>query len=192
MTDGRESLPPGASSGDISHILVPRQEIQRRVEELARQIGHLYEGKELTILAVLTGSLIFLADLIRHLPIKMRISLISASSYPGASTRSSGAPLMGDLPAALAGQHVLILDDILDSGCTMAALREKVQAIGPSTLRTCVLVRKFLPGCPARPEPDFVGFEIPDRFVVGYGLDFDHLYRNLPDICVLRQDGETQ
>ena len=170
-------------SHDIGRVLVAREAIARRVAELGRQIADDYEGRELTIVAVLTGSLIFLADLIRHVPNRMRILPISASSYPGASTEPVGKPRLGPMPK-LPGGDVLIVDDILDTGQTLAALIDHCRQQAAS-VRVCVLLNKKRKI--SRPsQADYIGFDVGEEFVVGYGLDFDNLYRNLPDIRELR------
>ena len=172
--------------GRIGRVVVPRERIAERVGAIAGEIAQAYADRELTILAVLTGSLIFLADLIRELPLMMRLDVISVSSYPDDATTSRGPKLGGEVSRSLAGKHVLIVDDILDSGKTMRFLLDRVKAVGPASVRSCVLLRKRLPGEVNRPRPDFVGFELEPEFVVGYGLDYDNLYRNLPDLRVLR------
>lgn len=178
-------LTPGILA-DVARVVVPRRDIRRRVQQLADAIARCYDGEELTILAVLTGSLIFLADLIRFLPLRMQMDVVSVSSYPGPAVRSQGPRLL--LPPAedLAARHVLILDDILDSGRTLAFLTRTISAMAPASVRSCVLLRKRRPDVPDRPEADFFGFDIDDEFVVGYGLDYNNFYRNLPDLCVLR------
>ena len=179
--------PPG-------EILIDRHRIDARVRELAAEItaalgpSEIRNPKsEITLVPILTGSLIFLADLVRHLPLPMRIRLISVSSYPGDATTSRGPRLrdaLTDLPASLAGQHVLVVDDILDTGQTLALVRAELARRAPASLRTCVLLRKDRPDAHATPV-DHVAFDIPDRFVVGYGLDHDGYHRNLPDIVEL-------
>lgn len=179
--------------GEIHRILITHEQIARRVRELAGQItaDHASNGSaepvELIIIPILTGAMIFAADLIRHLPMKMRIGLLTVSSYPGASTRSKGASLLSQDLADVRGRNVLIVDDILDSGGTLALVRGRLEAQSPASLRTCVLLRKPTPGA-KRAAVDYVGFEIPNEFVVGYGLDFNNYYRNLPDIVTLRPD----
>ena len=174
-------------SHDVGKVLVTREEIARRVAGLGREIASAYQGREITIVAVLTGSLIFLADLIRQLPNRMRIFPIFVSSYPGASTESRG-PRLGAMPELPAGD-VLIVDDILDTGQTLAALADHCRPRAAS-VRVCVLLNKKR--TVARPiQADFAGFDIGEEFVVGYGLDFDNLYRNLPDIRELRHRGGT-
>ncbi len=171
---------------DIDHIVVDRARIARRVETIADEIAASYASdRELTIVAVLTGSLIFLADLVRHLPFRMRLDVVSVSSYPGAATEARELQWRLPITADLSGRDVLIVDDVLDTGQTLRALLASVGRHRPASVRSCVLLRKPAPGPDERPVPDFVGFDIASEFVVGYGLDFDHLYRNLPEICVL-------
>ncbi len=178
---------------DIDRILIPSRQIAERVGELAAELADKYapagaeRSCELTIVAILSGSLIFLADLIRRLPMRMRIALVTVSSYPAASTKSRGARLLEQITVDVAGRDVLIVDDILDTGGTLRAVRAELARRQPRSIRTCVLLRK--PGkAPPDVPADFVGFDIDNYFVVGYGLDFDGLYRNLPDIAVLRPE----
>lgn len=175
-------------------ILIDRHRIDARVSELAAEItadlgrSDIRNPKsEITLVPILTGSLIFLADLIRQLPLPMRIKLISVSSYPGGATESRGPRVrqgLTDLPPSLAGQHVLVVDDILDTGQTLSLVRDELARREPASLGTCVLLRKDRPQAQATPV-DYVAFDIPDRFVVGYGLDHDDYHRNLPDIVEL-------
>ena len=173
---------------DLERILISRARIAGRVQELADQIARTYEGCQedgITLVPILSGSLIFTADLIRCLPMRMKIGLVTVSSYRGATTRSAGPRIEAELDADVADRHVLIVDDILDTGHTLRAVREHVSRCGPQSVRTCVLLRK--PGKASSDlAADFVGFDIADEFVVGYGLDYDDLYRNLPEIGVLR------
>ena len=173
------------NGADFDRILLDRYTIARRVRRLANQIAAAYQGKELVIVPVLTGSIIFLADLVRRLPLKMRVDVVAVSSYPGRSTKSRRPRVL--LPGAmpLAGRHVLILDDILESGRSIEAVGRLLRRRGAASIRTCVLLRK---ACARRAgwSADFIGFDIPDDFVVGYGMDFNHYYRNLPDVAVLK------
>jgi len=171
---------------DIERVVVSREQIDRRVRQLGREIAEALAGEEMTIVAVLTGALIFLADLIRRIPLHLRINVVSVSSYPGEATASLGPRLGSPFPVDPKGKHVLIVDDILDSGRTLGALLAAAGEMGPTSLQSCVLLRKDRPDLPARLDADFVGFDVPNEFLVGYGLDFDNLYRNLPDICVLK------
>jgi len=138
------------------------------------------EGR-VALVPVLTGAIVFVADLIRRLPLAMSMEMVSVSSYPGRATRSKGVSVHGETPVGLAGKHVVIVDDILDTGRTLGRLRADILAQEPASLRICVLLRKErLREAPV--EADYVGFDIPDVFVIGYGLDYDGHYRNLPDI----------
>lgn len=172
----------------ISRVVVPRDDIAARVKALADDIAAVFPKRDITILPVLTGALVFTADLIRRLPARVRVEPVSVQSYPGRTVRGQQCRFRLPPPEGLHDRHVLIVDDIFDSGQTMAFLRDAVAQRRPAEIHTCALLRKDRPDLPDRPaDPDFFGFDIPDEFVVGYGLDFDSLYRNLPDICVLAE-----
>jgi hypoxanthine phosphoribosyltransferase len=175
--------------GDLAKILIPREQIERRVQELGRDIAAVYGERPegLVIAAILSGSIIFLADLIRCLPFKMRLGLMTVSRYRGATTSGGETRLIQDLSEDIAGRDVLVVDDILDSGGTLREVKRQLASRGPASLRTCVLLRKTAKA-PKDVTADFVGFEIEDVFVVGYGLDYDGQYRNWPDIGVLRSE----
>ncbi len=174
---------------DIARVLIAREQIARRVSEMGEAIARVYRDPQegLTLVAILSGSLIFLADLIRCLPMRMKLGLITVSSYGGATTTSRGAKMLAELNADVRGRHVLVVDDILDTGNTLRLVLDRLGSQSPASLRTCVLLRK-----PAKAPPDlkadFVGFDIEDVFVVGYGLDYDDHYRNYPHIGVLRPE----
>lgn len=178
---------------DIDRILISGPEIARRVGELAREITcdhtppRLQGDAQITIVPILTGAMIFAADLIRSIPLAMKINLVTVSSYPGQSVRSQGPSLLSRQLADIRGRHVLVVDDILDSGRTLAAVVPILHDLGAGTVRTAVLLKKELDAPPAR-EADYVGFTIPNAFVVGYGLDYDDFYRNLPDIVMLKRE----
>lgn len=178
-------------SGDIDQILIGREEIARRITELGaeitRDLDALGPGAEIVLVPILTGSVIFVADLMRVLPQKVRLDVVTVSSYPGKTMKSKGAAMAGALPDDLHGKHVLIVDDILDSGNTLRLIRSELARREPLTLRACVLLRKEVPSALNTPC-EYVGFDIPDVFVVGYGLDYDHYYRNLPDVGCLRRE----
>jgi hypoxanthine phosphoribosyltransferase len=164
-------------------VLIAADRIQARVAELARQVAADYGERPLTIVGVLTGSLIFLADLMRHLELPVRIGLIQASSYRGTATTPGELRVGADLLPAVEGRHVLLLDDILDTGRTLNHLVRHFQSLEVASLRVAVLLRKI--GRQQVPlNPDYVGFEIPDSFVVGYGLDYNDEYRHLPHVAV--------
>ncbi|MCH2147858.1 MAG: hypoxanthine phosphoribosyltransferase [Phycisphaerales bacterium] len=178
---------------DLERVLLTRDEIAARIEELGRSIvqdlGSDSESDGIVLVPVMTGSITFVADLMRQLPLRVRIGLITASSYAGTSTESSGDVVLSDeqFPVELEGRHVLIVDDILDSGNTIRRVRSEIEARSPRSVRTCVLLRKKITSALETPC-EYVGFDIENEFVVGYGLDFDDYYRNLPDIGVLRSD----
>ncbi|MFW6132326.1 MAG: hypoxanthine phosphoribosyltransferase [Planctomycetota bacterium] len=169
--------------GDAT-VLVPRDCIARRLDALAAELTADHAAAEITLLAVLTGALVFVADLIRRLEMPVRIEVAQVRSYPHQTTRSQGAAVTLPGPGDLVGRRVLIADDILDSGRTLETLLAHIRDAGAAEVRTCVLLRKQR-GRPTDVSPDYVGFDVPDVFVVGYGLDYNNLYRNLPDICML-------
>jgi hypoxanthine phosphoribosyltransferase len=168
---------------DLSCILYHESTVLSRLDELARQITADYRSRELAVVAVLNGSFMFMGDLLRRIPLPLRVDCLSVNSYIG--DKSSSIVTFDQLTMpAIAGRDVLVLDDILDSGHTLHAVRARLLAEGPRSIKTCVLLRK----CKVRAkeiEADYVGFDIADEFVVGYGLDFMERYRNLPCIGVL-------
>jgi hypoxanthine phosphoribosyltransferase len=169
-------------------VLLAAEQIQQRVAELAQEIAVDYRGRPLTIVGVLTGSLMFLADLVRHLDLPLRIGFIQASSYRGATTQGGALRVQPELLPDLRGRHVLLLDDILDTGQTLARLRHHLSGLELASLRLAVLLRKQ--GRQREPvEPDYCGFAIPNCFVVGYGLDYNDEYRHLPYIAVWEENG---
>lgn len=176
----------GAMQDDIARILFHESTILRRLDELAAQITDDYRGKELTVVAVLNGSFMFMADLLRRIPLPLGVDCLSVSSYHG-GTETTGVVTFDQtsLPD-IDGRHVLILDDILDSGLTLHAIMAKLRAeTKPVSVRSCVLLAKRKQR-PVDTAADYVGFEIGDEFVVGYGLDYQERYRNLPFVGVLK------
>ena len=165
-------------------ILLPADRIQERVATMAAQIARDYHGRPVTIVGVLTGSIMFLADLVRHLDLPLRIDLIQASSYRGAATTPGQLRISPDLVPDVRGRHVLLLDDILDTGQTLGYLTQHLRELGAASVRVAVLLRK-VGRQQVHLEPDYCGFDIPDHFVVGYGLDFNDEYRHLPYVAVL-------
>jgi hypoxanthine phosphoribosyltransferase len=165
-------------------VLIPADKIRHRVEELASQIAQDHHGRPVLFVGVLTGCLIFLADLVRRLDLPLRIHLVQASSYRGETTTAGQLHLRLDTLPPLAGQHVLLVDDILDTGQTLSRRVDELKRRGAASVRVCVLLRK-LGRQQVALEPDYTGFEIPDAFVVGYGLDYNDEYRHLPHIAVL-------
>ncbi|PYK80185.1 MAG: hypoxanthine phosphoribosyltransferase [Verrucomicrobia bacterium] len=172
---------------DLDRVLFDEGTILRRLDELAMQISADYRDRELTVIAILNGSLIFMADLLRRIPLPLRLDCLSVASYHG-GLQTSGEVIFRQIAQPdIAGRDILLLDDILDSGTTINSIREKLQTVSPKSIRVCVLLRKIKKR--ARPiEADYVGFDIADEFVVGYGLDYGEGYRNLPCIGVLRKE----
>jgi hypoxanthine phosphoribosyltransferase len=171
---------------DVEAVLLGAAQIAARVGELGRQISETYAGRELTLVSVLKGSLPFMADLMRAITIPLRIDLMEVSSYGGQTTESSGlVRILKDLSASIDGRDVLLVEDIIDTGLTLNYLLRYLRGKNPRSLRICALLDK-----PARRlvdiPIDYVGFSIPDQFVVGYGLDYGELYRNLRYVGVLR------
>jgi hypoxanthine phosphoribosyltransferase len=164
-------------------ILLDANELCGGVKRLAERIGGHYGERPLTVVAVMTGSVVLLADLIRHLSMPLRVGVIQASSYRGETTR--GELVVGtSMSLEIRGRDVLLVDDIYDTGHTLSRLVGVVKEQGATSVRTAVLLHKKRPG-QIGPAPDFVAFEIPDEFVVGYGLDYRDHYRNLPYLAVL-------
>jgi hypoxanthine phosphoribosyltransferase len=173
---------------DIAEILLTEEQISTRVAELGSRISADYQGRTLTLVSVLKGSLPFMADLMRAIDLPLRIDLMEVSSYGGATTESSGlVRILKDLSASIAGEDVLIVEDIIDTGLTLNYLIRYLRGKNPATLRICTLLDK-----PARRlveiPVDYIGFQIPDQFVIGYGLDFGEVYRNLRYVGVLKPE----
>jgi hypoxanthine phosphoribosyltransferase len=177
------------STDPIDRVLLGAEEIDRRVRALGAEIGRDYAGRDLAIVGVLTGAAMFACDLIRHIPLSLTIDFMSVSSY-GSSTRSSGVVrIIQDVQEPITGRDVLLVEDIADTGLTLSFLLDTLRTRGPASLRSCALLDK--PSRRERPVTvDYVGFTIPNEFVVGYGLDYKQRYRNLPYIGVLRPPAE--
>jgi hypoxanthine phosphoribosyltransferase len=176
-------VPPGWRN-DVEKILFTEERIARRVKSLAREIERDFRGREMVVVSLLNGTVLFLADLIRHLNLPLRLDFIGVSSY-GAGTESGELVFTKELRLDVRGRDVLLVDDILDTGKTLSRVVPKLQVLEPRRIQTCVLLDK-----PARRthdvKADYVGFGIPDLFVIGYGLDYAERYRNLPFIGVLQ------
>ena len=160
-------------------VLLSAEQLREGVDRLADEIAAFYTDRPLTIVGVLTGSIVLLADLIRRIDMPLRVGLVQASSYRGGVTEPGTLSLNMELLPDIKGRDVLLVDDIFDTGKTMVALLDQLKQFEPESLRTAVLLRKHGRKAVAA-EPDHVGFEIPNAFVVGYGLDYHDAYRNLP------------
>ena len=171
----------------IGDILVQPDALRRRVEELGEQITQDYAGRDLLLVGVLKGAIFFLADLMRHIGVPCDLDFMAVSSYGSATDSSGVVRIIKDLDAPLEGRDVLIVEDIVDSGLTLQYLMRNLGARNPASLEVCALLTK-----PGRRKVElharYVGFEIPDRFVIGYGLDFDEKYRNLPYVATLTDE----
>src|SRR5438270_6995698 len=172
---------------DLERILFEEKTISRRLDELAAQISADYHDRELTVVAILNGSLIFMADLLRRIPLSLKLDCLSVASYHDQAQTSGEVIFKRVAPPDVKDRHVLILDDILDSGHTLAAIREKLETARPHSIRIYVLLSKKKRRA-REVDADYLGFEIEDEFVVGYGLDYDERYRNLPCIGVLPKE----
>jgi hypoxanthine phosphoribosyltransferase len=169
---------------DVDRVLITDRQIARRVAALARKVQADLAGKETVVISLLNGTVMFLADLIRHLSLPLRLDFIGVSSY-GSGTQSGELFFTKELRLEVEGRHVLLVDDILDTGKTLTRVIERLKPLRPKVIKTCVLLSK--PARRVEPiEADYVGFVIPDFFVVGYGLDFAEKYRNLPFVGVLK------
>jgi hypoxanthine phosphoribosyltransferase len=172
---------------DIERVLFDGAAIHKRLEEMAAQITADYAERELTVIAILTGSLMFVSDLLRRIPLPLKLDCLTVVSYHG-KTQTSGEVIFKHLDVPnVAGRDVLILDDILDSGHTLAAVRKKLETAKPCSIRVCVLLSKRKQRS-RHVDADYIGFEIDDEFIVGYGLDFMQRYRNLPYLGVLKKE----
>ncbi|SVE42634.1 uncharacterized protein METZ01_LOCUS495488 [marine metagenome] len=167
--------------------LLSEQELRSGVERIAREVTACYEGLPLTIIGILTGSVVLLADLIRLLDVPLRVGVLQARSYHGATTTRGELIINDDLMPDVAGRNVLLVDDIFDTGHTLSHVMERIESLQPQSVRSLVLLYKE-----GRQEvdlsPDFIGFRIPDEFVVGYGLDYKDEFRNLPYLATLEEN----
>ena len=176
---------PGRVHESIGPVLLDHQTIQNRVRALGMQITQDYRGKTPHLIGILKGASIFHADLVRAIELELSFDFIAVGSYGKLTTSSGEVRILKDLDESPEGKDVLLVEDIVDTGLTLHYLLQNLQARGPRSLKIVALLNK-----PARREIDvpveYVGFDIPDEFVVGYGLDYDQRYRNLPDLCILR------
>ena len=172
---------------DIDEILIPEEALRGRIRELGRTISKDYEGKEPLLVGILTGAVLFMSDLLREITIPCQMDFMATSSYAEGTTSSGIVRILKDLDQSIEGRHVIVVDDIIDTGLTMDYLLETLKTRYPASLRVCALLDK-VPRRIRYVPLDYRGFEIPDKFVVGYGLDFAGRYRNVPFICVLKPE----
>ncbi len=175
----------------VDRVLVSRETIQEAVTRLGKQISADYQEKQLVMIGVLKGGFVFLADLVRSVSIPVQMDFIAVSSY-GASTKSSGVvQLIKDVDMSLVGKHILLVEDIIDTGLTLSYLKDLFQARNPLSVKVCSIFDK-----PSRRKipfaAEYTGIELPDEYVVGYGLDYNGYLRNLPDLCVLKRERYAQ
>ncbi len=186
----REFVGESVVEDGIREVLVSEYAIRQRVAEIGDQITRDYAGKELVIVGVLTGAVMFLSDLMRQIRVPIELDFVALSSYGHATKTSGEVRLLKDLGHPVQGKHVLVAEDIIDTGLTLRYLMETLQARQPASISCCVLLDK-----PSRRQVEvdiaYKGFEIEDKFVVGYGLDYAGRYRNLPYIGVLNLDGSV-
>ena len=179
-----ESTADASLEASVSEILIERSSLEARIRELGEEISSDYDGRDLLLVGVLKGAVFFMADLMRHLTVPCEVDFMAISSYGDATDSSGIVRILKDLDINIEGRHVLVVEDIIDSGLTLSYLIRNLESREPSSLEVCALLTK-----PSRREIDvpvrYVGFEIPNKFVVGYGLDFAERYRNLPYVGVL-------
>ena len=178
--------PPEHLRDEVESVLIGETEIAARVRELAAELERDFAGKDLLVVALLTGTVPFLADLIRHIALPMRLDFMGVSSY-GNNTAPGELVFTKELRLEACNRDVLLVDDILDTGRTLRAVIDKLNALQPRSLKTCVLLEKKSRRTETIPA-DYIGFEVPDEFVIGYGLDYAERYRNLPFIGVLKPE----
>lgn len=172
---------------DIERVLIPKEEIKKKVKEIANQISEDYKGKHLLVLCILKGASVFFADLMRELQCEVTFEFIGLSSYRNSSKSSGSVQLVKDMTSSVKGKDILVVEDIIDTGLTLTYLKELLQERGAKSVKICT----FLDKISKRKAPlkgDYVGFEVPDEFVVGYGLDYAEKYRNLSDVCILKKE----
>lgn len=174
---------------NVEKVLITKEQIEKRTAELAKSISEDYKGKRLIMICVLTGAMVFFADLIRKIDVPLEVDTIVASSYGSGTTTSGSVRISKDIKYDISGKSVILVEDIIDTGVTLKTLTKMLMTRAPESLKVCSLLDK-----PSRRkvdfEGDYVGFRIPDEFVVGYGLDYAEQYRNLPEVCVYRPDAE--
>jgi len=170
---------------DIERVLITEEQVKRRVKELGEEISRDYKGRDLVIVAVLRGAIVFLCDLIREISIPITLDFLSISSYSG-QTQTGVVRILKDLDESIENRHVILVEDIIDTGLTLNYILKTLRARRPADIRVCALLDKKARRI-VDVQIDYVGFEIPDEFVVGYGMDYDQRYRSLPFIGILKR-----
>jgi hypoxanthine phosphoribosyltransferase len=191
IADARQDCYIWKISVDTLRVLITREQIAAKVAQMGERITADFAGESIVLLGVLKGAAMFLADLIRQIKLDATFDFIAVSSYGSGKQQSGEVKLAKDVDCSLEGRNIILVEDILDTGLTLTYLKNVLQAHRPKSLKVAALLDKIS----RRTEPvhgDYVGFAIPDEFVVGYGLDFAERYRNLPDICVLESDSQTR
>lgn len=173
---------------DIERVLVTQEELQEKIKELGAQITKDYEGEELLVIGILRGSVLFMTDLIKAIDLYMEIDFMDVSSYGEATTSSGEVKILKDLESPVEGRHLLIVEDIIDTGRTLRYLMDLLKYRNAASVKVITLLDKPSRRVIKNVEPDYTGFEVPNEFVVGYGLDFKQHYRNLPYIGVLKPE----
>lgn len=172
---------------DVKEVLIPSTEIREKVKEIGERISEDYQGEKPLLICILRGAFVMLGDLVRFIDLPCEVDFMDISSYGSGTSTSGVVRIQKDLEEDITGRHVLVIEDIIDSGLTLSYLRRSLLARQPASLEVCALLSK-----PSRRraelEVKYLGFEVPDEFVVGYGLDYDGAYRNLPDVCVLKPE----
>ncbi len=178
------SSPGGKSLEGAFRVLIPAEEIQKRIREMGKQITEDYQGRRIVLISVLKGGFIFLADLIRHIALPLDVDFIAASSYPTSSTSTGTVRFVMDAEIEIQGRDVLIVEDIVDSGLTLEMICARLMTRRPASLKVCTLLNKSSRRV-AQVSVEYSGFDIEDYFVIGYGLDYAERFRNLPDIGIV-------
>ena len=172
---------------DIQEVLLDEETLAKRIKEMGEQISKDYEGKEVIVIGILKGSVIFVADLVREVTVPVSFDFMAVSSYGNRTTKTGTVRILKDLDYDIEGKHVLIVEDIIDSGVTLSYLIEHLAGRKPASLKLCTLLNK-----PERRKVevkvDYIGFTVPDAFLVGFGLDYAEKYRNLPFIGILKEE----
>ena len=177
---------PHSMHDDIEHVLISEPVLQARVATLAAAIQEDYAGRDLVLVGILRGGVMFMVDLVRHLDMPVEMDFMATSSYGNATESSGVVRILKDLDTSVDGRHLLIVEDIIDSGLTLRYLMENLANRNPASIAVCALLDKEKAQGDSVVQPEYIGFSIPDRFVVGYGLDYAQKYRNLPYIGVLK------